>query len=112
MPLKEFVIASIGEGGRVGFRWRTEQEVIQGKGQFQCGVRACDHPGGDDLETFEVNFAYSEAGAKKNALVKVCLCQNCKPLLLGKKTKPAAAAPGSKRKGRRKRRRVAEPGQE
>lgn len=50
-------------------RWRSEKEVIAGKGQFICGARGCDER--RCLATFEVPFSYEEAGDKKQALVKV-----------------------------------------
>jgi protein FRA10AC1 len=50
-------------------RWRTEQEVVNGKGQFTCGNKICPENGG--LRTWEVNFAYREHEEKKNALVKL-----------------------------------------
>jgi len=50
-------------------RWRSEKEVIAGKGQFSCGARSCSETRG--LATFEVPFGYQEAGEKKQALVKV-----------------------------------------
>ena len=56
-------------------RWRTEQEVVLAKGQFVCGNKQCDAV--RKLRTWEVNFAYAEAGEKKNALVKVRLCFEC-----------------------------------
>lgn len=52
-------------------RWRSEKEVIAGKGQFICAARGCEERRG--LATFEVPFSYEEAGEKKQALVKV-LC--------------------------------------
>ncbi|XP_014667029.1 PREDICTED: protein FRA10AC1 homolog [Priapulus caudatus] len=60
---------------KVAMRWRTEQEVIDGKGQFICGNRKCEE--GDSLRTWEVNFGYKEHGEKKNALVKLRLCLSC-----------------------------------
>lgn len=27
---------------KVGLRWRTEREVVVGKGQFACGAKGCD----------------------------------------------------------------------
>ena len=27
---------------KVGLRWRSEQEVVVGKGQFACGAKSCD----------------------------------------------------------------------
>ena len=55
--------------GKVGMRWRSEKEVISGKGQFSCGARGCDES--RSLATYEVPFGYEEAGQKKQALVKV-----------------------------------------
>ena len=56
-------------------RWRTENELKIGKGQFLCGQRKCDER--ELLRTWEVNFAYVEESEKKNALVKVRLCPDC-----------------------------------
>lgn len=56
-------------------RWRTEPEVVAGKGQFICGSKQC--PDKDDLRSWEVNFNYLEHGEKKNALVKLRLCPAC-----------------------------------
>ena len=53
----------------MGMRWRSEKEVISGKGHFSCGARGCDESRG--LATYEVPFGYEEAGQKKQALVKV-----------------------------------------
>jgi len=72
----EFVIADLQQGNRcVGFRWRTENEVVSGKGQFICGERTCDVA--DDLLSYEVDFNYREEGERKRALVKVRLCEDC-----------------------------------
>lgn len=57
---------------KLGLRWRTEAEVVGGKGQFGCGARGCAEARG--LATFEVPFGYTEAGARKEALVKVFAC--------------------------------------
>ncbi|KAG0072840.1 hypothetical protein BGZ89_002427 [Linnemannia elongata] len=61
--------------GRVAMRWRNEKEVIRGKGQFTCGNLKCNESKG--LESWEINFGYVEQGEKKNALVKVRLCEKC-----------------------------------
>ncbi len=50
-------------------RWRIEKEVVDGKGQFICGEKKCTNK--DNLKSWEVNFAYSEHGERKNALVKL-----------------------------------------
>ncbi len=36
----------------MGLRWRTQKEVVAGKGQFVCGARGCDVR--DGLASFEV----------------------------------------------------------
>uniref|UniRef100_A0A914MM54 Protein FRA10AC1 n=1 Tax=Meloidogyne incognita TaxID=6306 RepID=A0A914MM54_MELIC len=75
-------------------RWRTEKELFSGKGQFECGNKYCKSR--EQLSSWEdyslltrvvslnqaeigqwVNFAYTEHGVKKNALVKVRLCPEC-----------------------------------
>ncbi|KAF9944886.1 hypothetical protein BGZ70_004250 [Mortierella alpina] len=61
--------------GRIAMRWRTEKEVFSGKGQFTCGSLRCDESKG--LQSWEVNFGYVEHGEKKNALVKIRLCDKC-----------------------------------
>ena len=42
--------------------------MTAGAGQFSCGARKCGERRG--LATFEVPFAYAEAGVDKQALVK------------------------------------------
>ncbi|XP_072524214.1 protein FRA10AC1 [Salminus brasiliensis] len=74
---KEYCIADISryKENKFGFRWRIENEVISGKGQFLCGNKNCDKQEG--LKSWEVNFAYVEHGEKRNALVKLRLCPEC-----------------------------------
>ncbi|XP_059174427.1 protein FRA10AC1 homolog [Physella acuta] len=60
---------------QVGMRWRTQQEVVDGIGQFACGNKKCREREG--LRSWEVNFGYMEAGLKKNALIKLRLCPDC-----------------------------------
>nr|ABA94971.2 expressed protein [Oryza sativa Japonica Group] len=69
----------------IGLRWRTEKEVISGKGQFLCGNRICDEKNG--LGSYEVNFSYIEAGEQKQALVKLVACQRCAEKLAYKRQK-------------------------
>ncbi|XP_076920459.1 uncharacterized protein LOC143581585 [Bidens hawaiensis] len=84
---KEYCIADMShyKTGKVGLRWRTEKEVISGKGQFVCGNKHCDEKEG--LASYEVNFAYFEAGENKQALVKLVTCERCAKKLLYKKLK-------------------------
>ncbi|XP_017291975.1 protein FRA10AC1 [Kryptolebias marmoratus] len=74
---KEYCIADLSryKENKFGFRWRTENEVVSGKGQFQCGNKRCEKEEG--LKSWEVNFAYVEHGEKRNALVKLRLCPEC-----------------------------------
>ncbi|XP_007478851.1 protein FRA10AC1 isoform X1 [Monodelphis domestica] len=74
---KEYCIADLSryKDNQFGFRWRVEREVISGKGQFFCGNKRCDEKEG--LKSWEVNFGYIEHGEKRNALVKLRLCQEC-----------------------------------
>uniref|UniRef100_A0A8C5PAC8 FRA10A associated CGG repeat 1 n=1 Tax=Leptobrachium leishanense TaxID=445787 RepID=A0A8C5PAC8_9ANUR len=74
---KEYCIADLSryKENKFGFRWRTEKEVISGKGQFCCGNKRCDEKEG--LKSWEVNFGYVEHGEKRNALVKLRLCPEC-----------------------------------
>ncbi|XP_028331881.1 protein FRA10AC1 isoform X2 [Gouania willdenowi] len=74
---KEYCIADVSryKENKFGFRWRTENEVVSGKGQFQCGNKHCEEEEG--LRSWEVNFSYVEHGEKRNALVKLRLCPEC-----------------------------------
>ncbi|KAF5899515.1 protein FRA10AC1, partial [Clarias magur] len=74
---KEYCIADLSryKENKFGFRWRIENEVISGKGQFLCGNKHCEKKEG--LKSWEVNFAYVEQGEKRNALVKLRLCPEC-----------------------------------
>eukprot|EP00898_Chlorokybus_atmophyticus_P004595 jgi/Chlat1/5136/Chrsp33S05136 len=84
---KEYCIADMSryKEGKLGLRWRVEKELVSGKGQFICGNKACDERRG--LQSFELNFAYKEAGEEKNALVKLRLCPKCAYKLHYKKEK-------------------------
>lgn len=57
-------------------RWRLENEVVAGKGQFICGNKKCSEEEG--MKSWEVNFAFVEKEVKKNCLVKLR-----KPLITG-----------------------------
>ncbi|KAG0211590.1 hypothetical protein BGX33_004192 [Mortierella sp. NVP41] len=75
--VKEYALVELKyyKEGRVAMRWRNQQEVMRGKGQFTCGNLRCDEAKG--LQSWEVNFGYVEQGEKKNALVKIRLCEKC-----------------------------------
>lgn len=74
---KEYAICELKyyKQGKIALRWRTEKEVVAGKGQFICGSTRCD--ASNELKSWEVNFGYVEDGEKKNELVKVRLCPEC-----------------------------------
>lgn len=78
---KEYTICdlSLYKDNKVGFRWRTEKEVVSGKGQFSCSNKRCCEEEG--LRSWEVNFSYMEAGERKQALVKTRLCADCSYML-------------------------------
>ncbi|CAH9085569.1 unnamed protein product [Cuscuta epithymum] len=84
---KEYCIADMThyKNGKIGLRWRTEKEVISGKGQFVCGDKYCNQK--DGLASYEVNFSYVEAGENKQALVKLVACESCAEKLLYKRLK-------------------------
>ncbi|KAI4302520.1 hypothetical protein MLD38_038254 [Melastoma candidum] len=84
---KEYCIADMTKykTGKIGLRWRTEIEVISGKGQLICGNKHCDDTSG--LASYEVNFSYFESGENKQALVKLVTCKRCAEKLNYKKLK-------------------------
>lgn len=71
---KEYAIADISryKEGKIGLRWRTQNEVFSGKGQFVCGVRTCNSS--TDLHSYEIPFNYIENRISKCELVKVRAC--------------------------------------
>lgn len=80
---KEYALADLSRWRerKVGLRWRTETEVLSGKGQFQCAALDCD--GVIALHSFELPFRYLEHSIQKEALVKVRVCGTCAPKLFG-----------------------------
>ncbi|RYR44284.1 hypothetical protein Ahy_A08g040639 [Arachis hypogaea] len=84
---KEYCLADMSQykSGKIGLRWRTEKEVMSGKGQFICGNKHCDERNG--LASYEVNFCYFEAGENKQALVKLVACERCAEKLNYKRQK-------------------------
>ncbi|KAH3731849.1 protein FRA10AC1 [Pelomyxa schiedti] len=74
---REYCLADLSRytTGQVGLRWRTQKELLQGKGQFICGAKGC--PATQDLCSYEVMFDYKEAGERKQALVKLRVCPEC-----------------------------------
>ncbi|GLV41087.1 uncharacterized protein CBL_04611 [Carabus blaptoides fortunei] len=95
---KEYCICDLTlyKENKVALRWRTEKEVVTGKGQFTCGDKKCSVS--DELRTWEVNFAYYEHKEKKNALVKLRLCPLCSEKLNYRVKKREVKRLGSKTK--------------
>lgn len=77
---REFALADLSRPGQLGLRWRTRQEVLNGRGERSCGNKRC--LGTEGLQTLEVPFAYQEKGINKKELVKLKLCQKCKSLVV------------------------------
>ncbi|KAG9089640.1 hypothetical protein FS749_001179 [Ceratobasidium sp. UAMH 11750] len=89
---KEFALIDLKhyKSGKFALRWRTEDEVVEGYGQFTCGNTRCAYHKEQErqqpkLLTLELPFAYEEQGEAKQALVKVVLCERCKKKLLWKR---------------------------
>ncbi|KAF8044641.1 hypothetical protein N665_7361s0001, partial [Sinapis alba] len=101
---KEYCIADMSryKTGQMGLRWRTEKEVMSGKGQFMCGSKQCHEIEG--LASYEVNFSYHEAGEHKQALVKLVTCERCAEKLYYKRRKEGERSE-SKEKKKQKRKR-------
>ncbi|KAJ3152651.1 hypothetical protein HDU89_001344 [Geranomyces variabilis] len=95
---KEYCLADLSryKSSQLALRWRTRSEVVSGKGQFSCGNIACTTDA--NLRSWEVNFAYVEDGVRKNALVKVRLCEPCSYKLNYRKIKDARKDQKRKRK--------------
>jgi Folate-sensitive fragile site protein Fra10Ac1 len=83
--------------GRIGLRWRTEAEVISGRGQFTCASKHCESD--LNLHSYEVPFDYSENNIRKSELVKVRVCINCARKLFYEKLR---AMKSERRKKRRR----------
>ncbi|KAI8919685.1 folate-sensitive fragile site protein Fra10Ac1-domain-containing protein, partial [Entophlyctis helioformis] len=108
---KEYCLAEMSrfKEGKIAMRWRSQREVVAGKGQFECGNLNCSSTA--DLKSWEVNFAYAEAGERKNALVKLRLCPDCSRKLNYRKIKEKERMEKEQRKlakAERKRRRKSE----
>ncbi|KAI9915044.1 hypothetical protein PsorP6_007029 [Peronosclerospora sorghi] len=82
---REYALADLSryKEGKIGLRWRTEREVVAGKGHFSCGNKRCDARTG--LQSYELLFAYTEQGNRKRCLVKVRVCSACAEKVFYKK---------------------------
>lgn len=74
---KEYVLADLSRPGQVGLRWRTEQEVKNGRGHATCGNKHCGHcPGSDQsssllLSTYYQSSLPSSVEEEKRLLEKI-----------------------------------------
>lgn len=77
---KEYCLIDLSryQSGQIGLRWRTKEEVANGKGKQICASLNCSST---SISEFEVNFEYSEKNQTKQTLVKVSLCPSCSVLL-------------------------------
>ncbi|KAJ3222894.1 hypothetical protein HK099_001779 [Clydaea vesicula] len=99
---KEYCVANLAlyKEGKIAMRWRVEKEVISG--QFICGNVSCIE--NTKLKTWEVNFGYIENNEKKNALVKLRLCEDCSFKLNYRKIKDGKKALKEIKKNEKKKR--------
>jgi protein FRA10AC1 len=80
---KDFALADLSRcskrfpGKNIGLRWRTESEVCRYKGETVCGNLRCART--RRLAAVEVPFSYQEHGKRKEAMVKLKLCDRCLP---------------------------------
>ena len=74
---KEFAIVDLSKykESQFGLRWRTEVEVVEGKGQYICGGKNCRER--SDLSIYELPFRYKENNIVKDELLKVKVCIDC-----------------------------------
>eukprot|EP01129_Flabellula_baltica_P010477 TRINITY_DN4434_c0_g1_i1.p1 TRINITY_DN4434_c0_g1~~TRINITY_DN4434_c0_g1_i1.p1 ORF type:complete len:208 (+),score=45.09 TRINITY_DN4434_c0_g1_i1:56-679(+) len=104
--VKTFCVADLSRyrEGKVGMRWRTHSEVVDGKGQFVCGAIRCEEK--DQLRSMEVSFKYREDHQTKQALVKLRVCPSCalKVNYKKEKEKDKREKKEKKRKSKRSRR--------
>ena len=91
---------------KIGMRWRTEREVVDGKGQFSCGEVNCSSANLQfkrDLCSYEVPFTYATRDGKRTTtLVKVRLCGPCALRLYYRKVHEYEANHPSKREKRKR----------
>ncbi|KAI8074157.1 folate-sensitive fragile site protein Fra10Ac1-domain-containing protein [Gongronella butleri] len=102
---KEYAICDLRyyKQGKIALRWRTEPEVVEGKGQFICASNRCSEAQAQvPLTSWEVNFGYVEDNVKKNELVKVRLCPSCSDMLNYKTMKRAVKSRRREEKRKRK----------
>uniref|UniRef100_A0A3B0N6J2 Uncharacterized protein n=1 Tax=Theileria annulata TaxID=5874 RepID=A0A3B0N6J2_THEAN len=63
------------KSGDIALRWRSANEVVEGKCENICANVTCSET--TNLSSYEVLFNYIEHETKKQALVKVRVCPEC-----------------------------------
>ena len=100
------------KSGAIAMRWRTEDEVLERRGELTCGGLRCEHhrpvfEADEEMEegqerplvparlaAFQLDFAYEEDGPQR-ALVKAILCDSCARKLSYKRRKDKEAESAS-----------------
>ncbi|KAF5153621.1 Folate-sensitive fragile site protein Fra10Ac1 family protein [Theileria parva strain Muguga] len=74
---KEFAVCDLSKykSGDIALRWRSANEVVEGKCESICANVSCTET--LNLSSYEVLFNYIEHKVKKQALVKVRVCPEC-----------------------------------
>ena len=103
---KEYAIIDLSHPSHPGLRWRTEAEVVEGRGQWTCGARGCRREEG--LGTWRLDFGYREGETEKEVKVKVRLCEDCAVLLHRDKIREVKRHEREMRRQERERRRKEE----
>lgn len=73
---KEYAVVDLSRyrEGKCGLRWRTERELLEGKGEVICAAKGCERQG---RKSYELPFSYVEGNEEKCELVKVRCCEKC-----------------------------------
>ncbi|SBS79924.1 conserved protein, unknown function [Plasmodium ovale curtisi] len=77
--LSKYKETKVGVPRGIGLRWRTEEEIIEGKGHIICASKKCNST---NLKTYKFLFQYDEQGTQKQvsrqgdeqAGSRSCLC--------------------------------------
>ncbi|SCD22403.1 conserved protein, unknown function [Plasmodium ovale] len=85
---------------KIGLRWRTEEEIIEGKGHIICASKKCNST---NLKTYKFLFQYDEQGTQKQTTVKVRACMDCAYKLHYRKIKKYLKKKGKKKIKKEKR---------
>lgn len=95
--------------GFVGMRWRTQGEVLEGKGRLICGALDCSYTAAcaEGLISASTPFSYIEDGISHTVETRTVLCLSCHELLARSRSRAAASLAKRRRRRRRRARRSA-----